>query len=287
MPDLRRTLDELAARYKLDVTIGREVYVEGVQDKVVLEHLARRWTLNVPIYTANTIYVDHQELRDRGLEFPSARSALIAARVGLEDRGVEAARHVFLVDRDLEDLVVTPWIEGCVLTDHGCLLASLLNEHLLDRLVNVVSRGIIDAAVFWSSICEISKYLYAIRIVAREERFPLPILSQSGFIRGSNVSGFHLRLQDYVFACTKSGGLVIDAEQFVSLVTARKTAIDRLIDDPRVLINDHDLWVIIRTILRECGDCVNRSVEDIRDLVLMGIDARSFEGGALEVALRG
>ena len=287
MPDLRRTLDELAARYKLDATIGREIYVEGVQDKIVLEHLARRWVINVPIYTANTLNVAHHELRDRGLEFPSARSALIAARVGLEDRGIETERHIFLVDRDLEDLVATPWIEGCVLTDYGCLLASLLNEHLLDRLVNVVGRGIIDVSIFWDSICEISKNIYAIRVVAREEGLPLPILSQSGFIGGSKASGFHLRAHEYVFACAKSGGLVIDVDQFLGLVGARKADIDGLIKDPRALINDHDLWVIIRTILRECGDGVNRSVDDIRDLVLMGIDAQSFEGGSLEKALRG
>ncbi len=284
--DLRRTLDELAARYRLDAGIGREIYVEGVQDKVVLEHLARQWNLNIPIYTANTINIPGDDLRRRGLELPSARSTLIAARAGLFDRGVAIDKLIFLVDRDLEDFIPTPWINGCVITDHGCLLASILNEHLLDRLVNVVGRGIISDSIFWSSICNISQDLYSVRVVAKEQGTLFPMLPQTGFIVGNRQGGFQLRLREYVVACSRSRGMEIDLDRFVSLVASRKSIILKQMNDPRLVINDHDLWVIIRTILRECGDSVNRSAEDIRDLVLMGLDAKNFEGGALEGALR-
>lgn len=287
MTGLRRTLDELCFRYKADIEIGREIYVEGIQDKVILDHLLRRWGLSTPVYTAETIDVPIPVVRGYGLEAPSARSSIIALRRHLLAAGVEVDRHVFLVDRDTEDLVATPGIEGCLLTDHGCLVATALDERLFERLVQLVGRGLIEEQIFWSSVCRISTALYSVRAVARKMAIPLCILPPSGaFIIGSKRVGFDLDVEKYLTACIARSRLDIKVADIFEAVRQCVMDLELTGWDYRRMINDHDFWVIVRTIFRGCGDSVNRSADDIRDLILMGLHEAAFAGSDLERVLR-
>lgn len=274
----RRTLDELALRYRIGRVDTREIYVEGIQDKIILDHLLDVRGIKAAVYTADTVEIPHVALISRGLDAPSARSSVIAARCELLVRGVDMDDHIFLVDRDQEDLVATPFIDGCLITDFGSLPTHLMNGRSLAKLVRLAGRGLIAHDVLERSIHDISIDLYLIRAASKIIGIPLRILSPAPYICKTHGNGYSLQFDDYLRSCLHSCNLIcreVDLQASVAECRRRLILMDM---DPRVFINDHELWIIVKSIFKLAGDSVNRSVEDVRDLFMMSLDVEDLVG---------
>lgn len=273
----RRTIEELATRYRLGQVDGREVYVEGLQDKAILDHFTRSRGVRADVYTVGSVIVPAAAITDRGLDNPSSRSGVIALRAELERNGVNVEEHIFLVDRDQEDLVPTPYIDGCDMTAFGTLAVHLVGRPSIERLCSLAARQVIDADTLEESIYRISKSLYAVRSAAKRKAIPLKMLAVGAFISGRSTSGFDIDMVGYLSACLFSSGLVDRRDEVLEEVQLCVRDIEARSLDPRVFINDHELWVIIKTILSKSGDKVNRSAEDVRDMFLVGCEIDALD----------
>jgi len=269
----KRTLDELALRYRLGKVDSREIFVEGIQDKVILDHLLEVRGVRAAVYTADTIEMPNILLTSRGLTAPSSRSIVIATKDELMQRNVDISEHLFIVDRDQEDLIATPCINGCDATDFGSLLVHLVDEKSLRRLIVLAGRGLVAYEVFEYSIYSISRNLYLIRSAAKRISLPLRMLSPSPFIvRDKGTGMYGLAIDNYIKSCLHSCDLICRENDLRNELDSCRSELDALRLDPRVCVNDHELWVIIRSILKDAGDPVNRSADDVRDLFLMSFD---------------
>lgn len=280
---MKRTLDELALRYQLggSTSTGRDVYVEGIQDKVILDHVFEVAGFKASVYTSDTVCVPNQILLSRGLEAPSARSVIVATREELAQRGVDVGGHFFLVDRDQEDLVPTPCINGCTTTDFGCLPAHLVTQRSLEKLTRLIGRRRISLDDLRQSIFSISKELYLMRGAAKRLGLPVRFLPPSHYIGRGAFGCYELDLESYLDACLHSVGLIVRRLDMLAAIEGCRGEIESRTLDGRVFVNDHELWVIVRAILRDNGDGVNRSEDDIRDLFVMAVDERDLEESLL------
>lgn len=273
----KRTLDELVLRYRIGKVNEREIYVEGLQDKTLLEYFLRAKKLSAPVYTADTIDIPGGIVQARGLDLPSSRSTVIATRAELIERGIEVGGQLYVVDRDQEDLVQTPHIDGVSLTDFGSLLMHLLDDRAFERIALLVGRGAISVETLTEATHRIGGEVTLLRAAAKRLKVPLRILNPSPFIAGGPVNGFTFDADGYRRACLHSCDCIAMDVELSAAVEACRFDVQQMNLQSRVLLNDHDVWLVVRSILRLSGDAVNRSSDDIRDLVLMSFDHVSLE----------
>lgn len=273
----RRALDEIVQRYKRGVGRDRDVYVEGRNDKWVLDWYFRERGAEAVVYAIDTVDVPDGLLVSLGLNPGSARSRVIALSHYLSDAGVDLSDIRFLVDRDQEDLIATPRLnERVSLTDIATLELTLAHDGSLRRLSDVACCGRVDPEHFIDRIFEISSEIFLIRASAKRLGLPLKILTPDDFIfvrNGSiefDASGYIQRI--LVASNSVRHRDAVEAELERCRMQATSLCLSR-----KLMANDHDVLAIALRIARQCGGLANRSVDDVRSLLLMGLEIDLFD----------
>lgn len=278
----KRTLEELAFYYRQAGPRNVDIFVEGPDDKLLLDAYVReRNARGCAVYTMDTIDFAGTDFRGLGLPAPSARSAVIALRKFLTDNGVDASQHLFLVDRDTEDLCATPLINGVQLTDSGALPVHLYDNSVEARLSALIYAGKIAPDTLKRSVTSICTEVYLMRAASKRLGLGLRILSSTDFVVGNGVDGFSFDLEGYLERCARSCGLYHEYDRIVATIDACRAELSASNLRKFALINDHTLWEVLRAIGLKLGSSNNRSSADIEELVRMTFDATQLSGHRL------
>ena len=133
--EIRRTLDELVARYELEPDL-RDIYVEGKTDKLFLEWFLRnRGIQNIVVYEIETVDISAEKLFELQLK-DNNRSRVITLALYLQDKFPETTPHVICIaDKDFDWLFdITYQCDLLFFTDYSCLEMYLFNELQLDNI---------------------------------------------------------------------------------------------------------------------------------------------------------
>lgn len=279
----KRTLNELAFYYKQAAPLGAiDFFVEGIDDKLLLDnYITSRHITSCPVYTMDTIDFAGVDFQALGLPAPSARSSVIALRKFLKDEGIDVEQHLFLVDRDTEDLCTTPLIEGIELTDSGALPVHLFDNNAERKFADLIYGKKIDRAVLKISVTSICTEIYLLRAAAKILGCGIRILAPNDLIEGNKVDGFNLNSREYIERCLYASQLIEHLEDVLTQVeVSRQVLMEK---NPRKfsLINDHTLWDVLKEIGTRVGASNNRSSKDVEELVRMNFDADQLSGHRL------
>lgn len=269
----RRSIDELALRYKLNPGLGRDIYVEGLRDKGLIEwYLRKRDVSDASVYTIDTVDVPESALLARGLDGGSSRSRVVALRSELAGRGVDVDSQLFIVDRDQEDLCPTPCIDGVLLTDYGALMTHLAQPDAFLRLVQLVGRDRVSHEDFMGFLDVACSEVYLIRSAAKRLRLPVKFLDADDFVRVDKVRGLVFDAAGYLARCAIASGLARSLDALRAEIEVCRGEVGRLAFGSFAAANDHDLFGFAKKALRLAGDGVNRTSDSICDLFLMSAD---------------
>lgn len=279
----KRTLNELAFYYKQAAPHEAvDFFVEGADDKLLLDaYIESRHAVSCPVYTMDTIDFSGVNFRALGLPAPSARSSVIALRKFLADEGINVERHLFLVDRDLEDLCATPLIDGIELTDSGALPVHLFDNVVERKFAELIYERKIDPLILKQSVNSICAEVYLLRVAAQILECGIRTLPPGDLIVGTRVDGFSLNGRNYIERCLHASQLIDRFEDVLAQVESSRQAL--LEKDLRkfTLINDHILWDVLKEIGSRVGASNNRSSKDVEELVRMTFDADQLSGHRL------
>ena len=279
----KRTLAELAFYYRQTEANGNvDLFVEGADDKLLLDrYIADRNARSCAVYTMDTIDFSGFDFVSLGLPAPSARSCVIALRKFLSDHNVEVGKHLFLVDRDTEDLCSTPLIEGVEVTDSGALPVHLYDNEVERRLADLIYAGRISPQTLKNSVTSICTDIYLIRAASKRMGLGIRILPSADFISGNANDGFSLDIAGYLERCLHSCALTTRHSQVMVQIDECRTALSAANLRKFALINDHTLWEVLRVIGSRLGSANNRSAQDIEEMVRMTFDAAQLSGHRL------
>lgn len=279
----KRTLDELAFYYKQAAPQGEiDFFVEGADDKLLLDtYIMSRHATSCPVYTMDTIDFSGFDFRALGLAAPSARSSVIALRKFLCDQGVNVGQHLFLVDRDTEDLCATPLIDGIELTDSGSLPVHLYDNIVERKLAELIYERKIDPLVLKHSVTSICTEVYLLRAAAKILEYGIRVLPPADLIEGNRVGGFRLNGRDYIERCLHASSLIDRLGEVMTQVETCREALDNTNIRKYALINDHTLWDVLKEIGVRVGASNKRSSKDVEEMVRMTFDADQLSGHRL------
>ena len=121
--DIRRTLDELVSRYKLEPSLC-DIYVEGKTDKLFLEwFLNDRGIKDFAVYDIDTIDLPTEILLNDFQLKDNKRSRVIALALYLQKQMSVVHSHVICIaDKDFDWLLDIQYECDCLFfTDYSCL----------------------------------------------------------------------------------------------------------------------------------------------------------------------
>ncbi len=139
--EIRRSLDELVARYELEPEL-RDIYVEGKTDKLLLEwFLEQKGQEGFAVYEIDTVDISAQKLFELELN-DSKRGRVIALALYLQNMLPEIPPHLTCVaDKDFDWLFDIEYICDLLLfTDYSCLEMYLFNEITIDKFLRLSLR---------------------------------------------------------------------------------------------------------------------------------------------------
>jgi len=263
-----------------------DLFVEGSDDKLLLDRFINdRNAKTCAVYTMESVDFSGFDFAALGLPAPSARSCVIALRKFLLDQGVNVAKHLFLVDRDTEDLCETPLINGIELTDSGALPVHLYDNAVERRFAELIYESKIDPRTLKTSVTSICTEIYLIRAASKLRGLGVRILPSADFIHGNSQAGFTLDHLGYLERCLHACGSIGRREEMITQIEECRAAITLANLRNYALINDHTLWEVLRTIGAKLGSSNNRSAQDIEELVRMTFDAEQLSGHRLFQAI--
>ncbi|MBB4725780.1 hypothetical protein [Xanthomonas euvesicatoria] len=283
----KRTLSEILFYYKKVANRdGGDIFVEGAGDKLLLDtYIESRQVASCPVYTMDMIDFSGVDFGSLGLPAPSARSGVIALRKILKDENVDVSKHIFLVDRDVEDLYETPLMDGIELTDSGALPVHLYDNITERKFSDLVFEGKIDLDVLKNSVNAICTDVYLLRVAAKSLKLGIRILPPGDLITGSRVVGYRLDFREYVERCLNASQCIDRVEQVLAHAESSRHIILEKNLRKFTLINDHTLWDVLKIIGSRLNKSNNRSSKDIEELVRMTFDPIQLSGHRLFQAI--
>ena len=278
----KRLLSELVFAYRKR---GREVvdlFVEGGKDKLLIDRfIAETARSQVAVYSMDSIDFSGTDFNKLGLLAPSARSEVIALRKAMHEAGVDLDGMLFLVDRDQEDLVPTPHINGVTLTDSGALPVHLFDNRVEGLICAMLLAGRVSVEVLKKSVVNVCSSIYAVRSAALMLRVPAKIQSPKDFLVRGDGGIYSLDVDGYLQRCLHAGKAIEHIGEMRKCVEEVLVKIDGLKVPRFVFLNDHDLWAVLRDLFHKFGDNSNKSADDIEGAVLMTFNANELSGQAL------
>lgn len=235
-------------------------------------YIELRQTVSCPVYTMDMIDFSGVDFGAFGLPAPSARSSVIALRKILKDENIDVGKHVFLVDRDVEDLCETPLIDGIELTDSGALPVHLYDNVTERKFADLVFEGKIDLNVLKCSVNAICTDVYLLRVAAKALHLGIRILPPSDLITGSRIDGYSLDFRGYAERCLNASCHIDRLDDVLAHAEISRDIISKKNLKSFSLINDHTLWDVLKTIGSRVSASNNRSSKDVEEMVRMTFD---------------
>jgi hypothetical protein len=159
--ELRRSLDELVARYDLEPELCCDIYVEGNTDKHLIEwFLEKEGYQDFAIYEIDTVDVPKQKLSVMELD-NNNRSRVIA--LALE---IATPLHLTCIaDKDFDELFKRHYKCECLLfTDYSSIEMYLFKETVINKFLHLVVRiSKIQAIDIITDLSPILEKLFLIR----------------------------------------------------------------------------------------------------------------------------
>jgi hypothetical protein len=277
----RRRIDELALSYRAAKTRLHDIYVEGSNDKLLLDWCFRDAAPRIAVYNVDSIEVPDHEVARLNLSPGSARSRVLTLASVLSDRVETARLPLFIVDRDQVDLhpirLNPPTL---AVTDYGTLELGFISEESFNNLAHVACKNRLAGQQLMQRSLDISFRLGLIRAAAKRLEVPLRILDAADFIEaGGEVVRFdHAR---YLDRCANASNLIGRRDELREEVELCEAQFNQLQADRRLLVNDHDLHRVLRRIAKVIGGDNTRAPEQIRDLLLMASSPAMLSGSKL------
>jgi len=274
----KRLLSELVFAYrKRAARSGVDFFVEGPKDKLLMDKfLAEQAPAHFAVYAMDSIDFTGKNIAELGLPAPSARSEVIALRQELIDAEVDLSGTFFLVDRDQEDIVPSPLIDGVHVTDSGALPVHLFDNLVEALLCAMLLEGRISADILKRSVFKICRAIYIVRSAAKLLGVSAKITSPKEFIVKLPDGSCELNLDGYMTRCLYAGGAISSLESMRLCVVEVAERVDELGLPGFTFVNDHDLWAVLRDLFKVFGDKSNKSAEDIEGAVLMTFSSRKL-----------
>ncbi|MFZ3210020.1 MAG: hypothetical protein WA188_00755 [Terriglobales bacterium] len=233
----RRTLQELAAIYKLERTT-RDVIVEGGGDKCLIEwFLGDNDVENVVVYEISSFQIDAQAVRKWGGE-NNNRGRVISLACEMEATVGDRIYLTCIADTDLDTILENR--HNCkllLLTDYTCMEMYAFNPTVLNKYLKL-NHGHFPkpAKTVLAEITPALEQLFLARIV----NFMLDLnLEAVAFERSCELrtDGVHLDVRDYVGRYLSKNRKASGIGGFLSEMSKYEK---RLTSDPRNQIQGHD-----------------------------------------------
>lgn len=240
--ELRKEIDELVALYSLEPQL-RDVYVEGVNDKNLLEwFLADHGETSIGVYSIDTINIPSELVVQHGLEAGSNRSRVITLSEELAGHLPNESRILCIVDRDHEDFIPCGKANRYLgFTDYTSTDLYLLRPKTVRKLVRLVLGGMaVSADDLYQEI--------------------VGVLGEIFLLRLTNVAlGWNMEWVPFTRYMDIDNGLVFGEDRFTKAYLQkndrwawrdkfeekREELRAQLGDDPRSRIRGHDLMELL------------------------------------------
>jgi len=268
----KRKLGELLFLYNTERDLRGDIFVEGPGDKLIVDYYLQSRRLRGRVYTMDSIDFSGVNFDELGLPHPSARSAVIALCRELSMNGAQVGSMLFIVDRDQEDIVPSPHINGVHLTDAGALPVHIYDNDAESKVCSLVLKHRMSENNLKRSVSAACFVLYAARAASKRLGISAKILPPSRDLSDDGQNGFVICKESYLRRCLTACGNSHQLPEFsveVNSILERMASLGR---SAYTFINDHDLFCVLKLIIDKVGLSAV-SISDVENMMSMSADA--------------
>ena len=281
--EIRRTLDELVARYVLEPDL-RDIYVEGKTDKLFLEWFLRnRGIQNIVVYEIETVDISAEKLFELQLK-DNNRSRVITLALYLQDKFPETTPHVICIaDKDFDWLFdIIYQCDLLFFTDYSCLELEmyLFNETVLNKVLLLSLRiSELTAINILNQLSKVLEDLFLIRAAKESLNINIAMLDNFGKCCNWNKAKteFQFDIEKYIDKYLDKCSMRSEKSIFVAKIEELRIKAKEL-EDTRYKIHGHDftelLYLYIKDFLRKELNSYNAAI--LAGTLLGSIDAEEL-----------
>jgi len=279
--EIRRTLDELVARYELEPDL-RDIYVEGKTDKLFLEWFLRnRGIQDIFVYEIETVDISAERLFELQLK-DNNRSRVITLALYLQDKFPETTPHVICIaDKDFDWLFdITYQCDLLFFTDYSCLEMYLFNKTVLNKVLLLSLRiSELTAINILNQLSKVLEDLFLIRAAKESLNINITMLDNFGKCCNWNKAKteFQFDLEKYIDKYLDKCAMRSKKSIFVDKIEELRIKSKEL-EDTRYKIHGHDftelLYLYIKDYLRK--ELKSYNAEILAGTLLGSVDAEEL-----------
>ncbi|WP_419794777.1 hypothetical protein ACQ9Y2_07745 [Pseudomonas palleroniana] len=245
--ETRRSIEELLARYELEPEL-RDIYVEGQYDKDIFSVcLGGVGNFSEVIYDVGTVNVPNELLLEFNLSSGNKQRVIALAK----KLSVLDSECVFrcVVDRDLDH-----WLQGLEdvprlkWTEHTSVELYFFTKEIISQILLTATRSKIkDMDLYMSSLTEVLRVMYAMRLVDKELEWKLEWLEptkQLSELAGAVQFNAETYIRNVLASNKKSKEFSLFNERLIVWM-------ERLDGDPRSCMRGHDLVFLLAWTVKE------------------------------------
>lgn len=283
--DLRRTIEELHALYKLESEL-RGVFVEGATDKAFFDwYLHRKKWPHASVYSIDLVDVPNALVLSYGLPLGSSRSRVVALSLELARLFPRSGRIMCIIDRDTDDSgVLAKLSPHLYLTDGNALEVYALTPAVLKKFLLVCLGGFPRSSEdLMAQIVPVLQRLYLIRRANTSLDWGMAWIPFNGYVclDGGEVE---FRESDFVRAYLQKNDRWSSRRKFAEALDEEARKLD---PDPRRSIRGHDLSELLRHILLKVRKSrVFGNSETVEGCLMATIETSDLDGQSLFESLK-
>ncbi|MBO1067620.1 MULTISPECIES: DUF4435 domain-containing protein [Nostocales] len=304
--EIRRTLDELVARYELEPDL-RDIYVEGKTDKLFLEWFLRnrgiediavyeietvdisadklfepqlkdnKWFLinrsieDIAVYEIETVDISAERLFELQLK-DNNRSRVITLALYLQDKFPETTPHVICIaDKDFDWLFdITYQCDLLFFTDYSCLEMYLFNETVLNKVLLLSLRiSELTAIDILNQLSKVLEDLFLIRAAKESLNINIAMLDNN-FGKccywNKAKTEFQFDIEKYIDKYLDKCAMRLEKSIFVAKIEELRIKAKEL-EDTRYKIHGHDFTELLYLYIK---DFLRRELKSYNAEILAG-----------------
>lgn len=275
MPNERRELSEIIARYTAEPQLRGDIYVEGSSDKRFLDwFLDWAGSRGTAVYEIRTVNVPESILDERCLPLGSNRSRVLALAQVLAEAVPEVERRAaFIIDRDFEDHIEgSSWsFPSLFLTNYTALEMYLFQESTIQKFLRVAAgRSSLDSRAFMANLATELTKPFLLRLTNASLGSNVRLLPIEGSLSVTAEGFIHFDTDAYLHNCLTSSRRHGRLDDFRDTMEQYEKT---LAADPRLRIHGHDLITVLYWFVhRSRGSPSFRTRESLEVAMFMSMD---------------